>query len=434
MEEEVRRDDSVDMTNDKCFGGRINKADLVKKVNDFTRNGLFLPMGYSIDPQSYGIKRGGSENGIRHFGLLTTTLSSYSSLKNLIEKEEGKSMHPGRFLRHQNARKYYERYIDCKYTYWHIEDLNTSEPSDYNLVISIMKNCMPSLWHDTAFINLDITEFSTLCMDDQVAYKVTLSNVIQASIKRLKRFRAPELLHTKSPIDFNQLSTGDGSYIWYKGGGGEDGSDRGFTNERKNYATLLLMFLICLNWSYQVDNSNVDKPLKIAYKIGNAYVFPYRGLYVSDNENERQNQIMDAIGDALNDLQRLISKTTPNQILIGDFIHDLDRWYGDTRTNERWLEENDLKRRGLDLILGMISNMIVNESRIDPAKGNHAYLKTNPEGSVFRVEDKHRKYHNCFNVHGLLPNFDDLQKIGCIKDSSTDLSEINFSVDKDISI
>ena len=236
------------------------------------------------------------------------------------------------------------------------------------------------------FALIDICGFSRLTHSDQLAYLYSLTNMLDSSIRRTRRF-CTEL---KIKNSFGRNSTGDGYYFWHDGIGG-----------RSDVVTL--MALVCLlSQGEFMKREGFSMQLKGTFVIDSAFLF-----YDATAKELPGAAATNAIGAATNGAARLMTATQPGQLLVGDFLRS---GQGKEQLNPK--------------------AVIAQVNELFRAEGSGAATLALVPDAKLRVADKHGDIWYCYNVCGNVPcdvggNLHDVP-IGLESDDSKSIAAHNF--------
>jgi len=254
---------------------------------------------------------------------------------------------------------------------------------------------------------MDIVEFSLNQVPEQMALRMSLGQTISQCIRRLNKLADKDVIDPKAVRGFNRISTGDGFYVWP------------FDHSTEGHValfTLLILIATRIRSLQEAKQSTIR--LRMGFGIGEAYTFPYHGPGLVPS-NATEGFMPDAIGPVLNDLQRVISKASPNQILVMPF-QEVGRA---TRPGEA-LDVHTMLTRIKQEIL---------PAELEPAdwlKAQDIELRVDPDKMLW-LADKHGESHHCYNVHGVIPNRPlrtvlEKKTIGLGLDASLDIERTHF--------
>lgn len=273
------------------------------------------------------------------------------------------------------------------------------------LVNDLIRRYAITLDRDRAVALFDIVEFSLRSPMEQVTQLNSLSRSLNLA--------QGHLVDRSLDIDFSRSTTGDGFYVWNRGG-----------SSQANLNLYHLMHLaLADNAIGRPKARSASTPLmRSCFHVGSFYeFFQPEGLSPTMYDY--------IVGDATIEVARLISNAKPGQILVGDFrlpgpdgnpaldtVHFIDR----TRETMSTLEGMSLAGEQVE----SIKCYLTGSPRPDGAFGIKQYLITDKHGI------KHIAYNAKINLHlrGRDPIFlglqdgdvDGMQVVGEISDDSSD--------------
>jgi len=166
---------------------------------------------------------------------------------------------------------------------------------DIDLISSLVRRYSVSLVRERAVVLLDAVEFTLRSPLDQVAMLNSLAYSVNSAYG--------QLLQKEIKINFARTTTGDGFYIW----------NRATTPEANIELYKLMMMVLADNAVAQrkARSSWVPK-LRAAFHIGEHYEF-------HQVEGLNPTTFSYIVGQVTIDLARMINRSLPGQILLGDF-------------------------------------------------------------------------------------------------------------------
>ncbi len=168
------------------------------------------------------------------------------------------------------------------------------------LVDSIVTRYGVSLVRDRAVMLLDVVGFSLRAPLDQLAMLNSLNYSVNSACRQLQS--------RDIRIDFARTTTGDGFYIW----------NRALGSEATIALYELMMLILADNAVAQRKAKRFPVPkLRAAFHVGEHYEF-----YQVEALNPTAFGYI--VGQVTVDLSRLVAKTQPGQILLGDFTFAMD--------------------------------------------------------------------------------------------------------------
>ena len=210
---------------------------------------------------------------------------------------------------------------------------------DIDLISSLVRRYSVSLVRERAVVLLDAVEFTLRSPLDQVAMLNSLAYSVNSAYG--------QLLQKEIKINFARTTTGDGFYIW----------NRATTPEANIELYKLMMMVLADNAVAQrkARSSWVPK-LRAAFHIGEHYEF-------HQVEGLNPTTFSYIVGQVTIDLARMIDRSLPGQILLGDFRVEMN----DTKTHRKarydtvdFVENTAAtfeQLRGLDISGGSIDNI-----------------------------------------------------------------------------
>ena len=261
-------------------------------------------------------------------------------------------------------------------------------PTDVRDVASLFG---PSFWPLKAFALVDISGFSKLQPNDQLAHLLSLDNAVRSAVKRCRGICSSLGID----LSFSRSSTGDGYYIWHEQPGIP--ADIG-----------VFSLLVAIMTQSEVMRTRKTFPMRLkgAFAIGEVFTF-FDRLSVEPGQYASQN----AVGPVTNDLARLIALAKPSQILMKHF--------------DRPGSRGNLIPTGL---IADVAGRFTAEGRGDCQLA----LEPDSPSPPLRIKDKHGNFHHCWNVNGtvfnqFLPTESPVaQRIGLKPDPARDLEGYNF--------
>jgi hypothetical protein len=168
-------------------------------------------------------------------------------------------------------------------------------------LISDMVRCYGvSLVGNRAVVLLDAVGFSLRSPLDQLAMLNSLAYSVNSAYA--------QLLSKDIKIDFARTTTGDGFYIW----------NRATTDEANTELYKLMMMILADNAVAQRKASSLWVPtLRAGFHIGEHYEF-------QQVEGLNPTSFSYIVGQVTVDLSRMVERALPGQILLGDFVAQID--------------------------------------------------------------------------------------------------------------
>jgi hypothetical protein len=174
-------------------------------------------------------------------------------------------------------------------------DFRVGVDVDIELINELVRRYSVSLVRGRAVVLLDAVEFSLQSPLDQMAMLNSLSFSVNSAYR--------QLLSKEIDIDFARTTTGDGFYIWNRA-----------TNPGANVELYKLMMLILADNAVAQRKARSEwvPKLRAAFHVGEHYEF-----HQVDGLNPTTFSYI--VGQVTVDLARMIEKSLPGQILLGDF-------------------------------------------------------------------------------------------------------------------
>jgi hypothetical protein len=166
---------------------------------------------------------------------------------------------------------------------------------DIELINELLRRYSVSLVRGRAVVLLDAVEFSLQPPLDQMAMLHSLSFSVNSAYR--------QLLSKEIDVNFARTTTGDGFYIWNRA-----------TNPGANVELYKLMMLILADNAVAQRKARSEwvPKLRAAFHVGEHYEF-----HQVDGLNPTTFSYI--VGQVTVDLARMIEKSLPGQILLGDF-------------------------------------------------------------------------------------------------------------------
>lgn len=363
-----------------------------------TTDGLFPAIAFGLDPA------GASDT----VGLLTSPIGDFAVSLEIVERVQGETVSPYRFIPLRSLHYIADKNAIMRFWSRRIQGLDSNNPDHRRLVSRFMAYCTASRWRSRAFALVDMVDFSLSSTPQQLSLRMSLGQAINQCAKRMHALSNRGVLPPSAVRGFNRISSGDGFYVW-----NYDGSPDG------HVALFLLMVLLMTHTRALFEQSGSPLQLRAAFGLGEAYTFPYHGPGIPPAASY-QGFMPDAVGPALNQLNRFLSVASPGQILVAPF-------------DEPGRQERPGERLNVATMLARIRSEILPAelSPAEPVKAQDLELRCDPPG-LLRLTDKHGLVHHCYNVCGKLghrphgqPIF--LQSIGLVTDIATDLKATRFT-------
>ena len=280
--------------------------------------------------------------GTNKFRFVTVPLGLYGETITQIKRRYGNNpFHLRRYIEPSLLEKAVSIYKGISY---HEIELESPESE----VLDVIRSFSPVYYENKGFALIDICEFSKKPTAEQISQKMILERAFLHAKKDLYKTRTT--IVEDCHLGFSFHSTGDGFYIWNKYIG------------RHADSILLAYLLFAVTF---LKRSSIDT--RSAFGIGEAYIFP----------RLEKSFPSDAIGDVLNDVARLVSFASRNQILIQEF--ETENEAPNSITNSCAL-------------VNCIPELIEEKHRLNVNLGDMAEL--------LWAEDKHGKRHYFRNLNG----------------------------------
>lgn len=322
--------------------------------------------------------------GSRNYANVTSEINIDSNPRNILDGKRLEELFDrlvGK-LNPKLVRKYEEKFESID-----IENRQTRES-----LIRLFASCMPASFQNLPVIIFDIEGYSKASPFNQFALKHELNNRLERAKNLINKFNNKDVT-----LKLNKLSTGDGFYVWSYG-----------KISQENSITFMLMLMLITMSMWKVAQKDGQKnKLRAAFAMGDLYTIPYKGL---GHYNVKEDFTPDAFGDLLNDLNRIISKAKPEQILVSIFKPEPSQ-----DAKQECIEEEDftkIDRQNFDNTLRIIGTvkdemrsmftLKMDEVGIDPIKS--LLLTADPQKILFSY-DKHNKKHLFINIYGSIIAF-----------------------------
>lgn len=380
-------------------GRRLSRDELYERLANFlswsTTDGLFpvVAFGLSMDDPGW-------------VGVLTCAIGDLPRSLEIVQKVMKKEVSPYRYIPRVSLQYIANKNAIMKLSYRYVDGFDSGEPRHRQLLSRIVAYCTAARFPNRAFMLVDIVGFSRLQPPEQLTYRMSLGRSISQCIQRMRRFGIDNRLNPQA-LRFNRSSTGDGFYVW------------SFSPDSDGHvATFLLMLFLMAHTREMYEARASSLQLRAGFAIGEAFTFPVSGPGVSPSF-EFEGFTPDALGPVLNDLNRILASTAPGQIVVSPF--DLDGREG--RVGERL----DIKT----MLIRIASEIMPAELAPSDNVKNHDILLEMKPDVPYRVVDKHREVHYCYNIVGRIPDRTKdgtarLQQIGLKPDNSPDLASSAF--------
>jgi hypothetical protein len=227
--------------------------------------------------------------------------------------------------------------------------------------------------HNRAVALFDIVGFGLLSPFEQMIQLNSLSFSLNSAHSKM--------LDREVSVQFARSSTGDGFYIWNR--------DLGVSANTNLYH--LMHLVLADNAIARVKAHNRTVPLlRTAFHIGSCYEF-------HQAEGLNPTVFSDIVGDVTIELARMVERSLPGQVLVGEFNAILPGDQPDTRVELDSVAFIDFAKDNLMQLNGL-------ELSGEAIKAIKCYLTGKPSGdgqfSIRKlvIEDKHGLLHNVFNA------------------------------------
>lgn len=226
-----------------------------------------------------------------------------------------------------------------------------------------------------AVLLFDITDFSLFSSFEQASQLNSLSYSMNSAYNKLSD-RGIE-------INFARTTTGDGYYVWNRD-----------SHPRADQQLLIFLLLVVADNSLAraASRGNTVPVIRAAFHIGSHYE-----LYQAEGVNPTVFSYI--VGDVTIELARIIEKTTPGQVMVGDFGAHLGEDQGSADFVRACVEDVGEALEGLSLGGQPLRNLRCWLSRDASASGEGLPLDVN-------ITDKHGLQHHAFNLQAEF-SFDD---------------------------
>jgi hypothetical protein len=314
----------------------------------------------------------------QNYGIVTVNRGAYGEFIAVAKREYGcNPFHLRKFIDPSLLKKaiLLHRNVRC-----HQISLEYAEDE----VLDTIRALSPVYYESKGFSLIDICEFSKKSTAEQISHKLILEAALAHATKTLFLSRSPII--EDRHLEFSFHSTGDGFYIWSNSQG------------RHADSILLTHLLFTIGFLNRRKGKFFDIEVRAAFGIGEAYLFPrLNGLFPSDG-----------LGDALNDVARLVSFAARNQLLIQEFASE--KIYPNSISNSFELVKS------------------IPELLSDKYK---SYLTLDDMAELLWAEDKHRKRHYFRNLNGDIFTFigNELNsvRVGIEKETATQFDPNKYS-------
>lgn len=177
-------------------------------------------------------------------------------------------------------------------------DFRVGTDVDIERINEMVRRYSVSLVRDRAVVLLDAVEFSLQPPLDQMAMLNSLSFSVNSAYR--------QLLSKEIDVNFARTTTGDGFYIWNRA-----------TNPGANVELYKLMMLILADNAVAQRKARSEwvPKLRAAFHVGEHYEF-------HQVEGLNPTTFSYIVGQVTVDLARMVEKSLPGQILLGDFTFD----------------------------------------------------------------------------------------------------------------
>jgi len=230
-----------------------------------------------------------------------------------------------------------------------------------------------SFVEDRAVVLFDIVGFALLSPLEQVTQLNSLAFSINSAFSKM--------LNNNIDINFARTTTGDGFYIWNR--------DRSI---QANVNLYHFMHLVLADNAIAARKSvgKITPKLRTAFHIGRHYEF-----YQSEGLNPSLYSYI--VGDVTIELARMVERTLPGQVLVGDFWVSMPDWESGHVIRIDSLQFINKAQETLSRLKGLQ----MSGAQIDSIK---CYLTGDQVDSgefvihKFSISDKHNKLRNAYNA------------------------------------
>ncbi|GAB5414689.1 MAG: hypothetical protein Cons2KO_22920 [Congregibacter sp.] len=217
-----------------------------------------------------------------------------------------------------------------------------------------------------AVLLFDITDFSLFSSFEQASQLNSLSYSMNSAYNKLSK-RGIE-------INFARTTTGDGDYVWNRD-----------NHPRADHQLFLFLLLVLADnaLAREASRGNTVPVIRAAFHIGSHYE-----LYQAEGVNPTVFSYI--VGDVTIELARIIEKSSPGQVMVGDFGAHLGEEHGSAEF-VRTCAEIGRSLEGMPLMGEPLSEMRCWLSRdaSDPGEGQPLDVT---------ITDKHGLRHSAFNL------------------------------------
>ncbi|MFK7830832.1 MAG: hypothetical protein AB8B57_13730 [Congregibacter sp.] len=218
-----------------------------------------------------------------------------------------------------------------------------------------------------AVLLFDITDFSLFSSFEQASQLNSLSYSMNSAYNKLSA-RGIE-------INFARTTTGDGYYVWNRDG-----------HPRADQQLFLFLLLVVADnaLARAASRGNTVPVIRAAFHIGSHYE-----LYQAEGVNPTVFSYI--VGDVTIELARIIEKTSPGQVMVGDFGAHLGDDHGSADFVRACIDEGAASLEGLPLAGQPLRELRCWLSRDASATGDGLPLDVS-------ITDKHGLQHHAFNL------------------------------------
>ncbi|MEM6483991.1 MAG: hypothetical protein AAF662_03250 [Pseudomonadota bacterium] len=216
-----------------------------------------------------------------------------------------------------------------------------------------------------AVLLFDISDFSLFSSFEQASQLNSLSYSMNSAYNKL--------LTRGIEVNFSRTTTGDGYYVW----------NREIHPKSDQELFLFLLLVLADNAvARAASKGNTVPVIRSAFHIGSHYE-----LYQAQAINPTVFSYI--VGDVTIELARIVEKTLPGQVVVGDFATSL----ADGQTSNDFVEICDSLTSGLEgmALMG------------EPVRGARCWLSHGASSPLdLTITDKHGLEHNAFNLQAEL--------------------------------
>ncbi len=344
-------------------------------------------------PVAYGLNRSNKPNEIT---LLLVDPSKVFEVKATITRyilkkfdNPGELLFPGSFIPADDLKlisdhlKKYE--IDCELVPNSIDYLKSYE--NFGYIKDVMVRAIPSYWDNRGLGIVDIEKYSMGSVSEQLRLKMILINTIRYANKITQDiYKSNKKENSGIVPHFKSLSTGDGYYLWsdFENLNMESGEKYEVTLNKYNLSSFLLLLFTMAKWKHLSRTIHLPR-LKASFHIGEWATIPYDGLHTvrspKDYIEDKKFQC-DIVGNAPNNLSRLMNTIMPDQILMSECRY-----------------ESKGKSCGINDFIDTINNDFLRQMEIEIPDMDLKENKVEKSSDKYGLFDKHQKIHEFYNLY-----------------------------------